>query len=72
VIVTSDHETVGHALIDGDENLGTTVSAFSSDLHTAAMVPLFANGPGAAAFSGVYNNTELFDKFLAYYNLAQK
>lgn len=72
VIVTSDHETGGHALIDGDEYLGSTVSAFSSDLHTAAMVPLFASGPGAAAFSGVYNNTELFEKFLAFYGLARK
>jgi alkaline phosphatase len=28
------------------------------------MVPVFAYGPGAEAFSGIYENTEVFDKLL--------
>lgn len=60
VIVTSDHETGGMTLTEGsfeDENLGNV--HFSTNKHTAGMVPIFAYGPGAEHFGGVRKNSEI-------------
>jgi alkaline phosphatase len=37
---------------------------FSSGHHTAEPVPVFAFGPGAEAFSGVYQNTDIYYKMM--------
>lgn len=54
VVVTADHETGGITLpmktIEKDKIVKPT---FSSDNHTAAMVPVFAYGPGAENFAGI-------------------
>lgn len=71
VLVVSDHETGGYAVTGGDELSGEAYGEFVTTFHTADMVPLFADGPGAAAFMGVYENTELFYKMLNYYGLSQ-
>jgi len=56
VLVLSDHETGGLALLpDGD----SLVAAYSSTGHTGEMVPLFAHGPGALAFGGIRDNDEI-------------
>ncbi|NNC71004.1 MAG: alkaline phosphatase [Flavobacteriaceae bacterium] len=73
VIVTADHETGGFTLAptlkqtedglsysDYDEITGT----FSTTGHSASLIPVFAYGPGSEAFSGVYDNTEIFFKIL--------
>ena len=73
VIVTADHETGGFTLSstlkktedgrsysDYNEITGT----FSTNGHSATLIPVFAYGPGAEAFSGVYENTEIFHKIL--------
>ena len=73
VIVTADHETGGFTLSstakkteegksysDYNEITGT----FSTNGHSATLVPVFAYGPGAEAFSGIYENTEIFHKIL--------
>ena len=61
VIVTADHETGGYAI-----NTGSTreklVTAFTSDYHTGVMIPVFAHGPGAKRFSGIYENTAIYKK----------
>lgn len=61
VIVTADHETGGFSI-----NLGTTqdtmVTEFTTDYHTAEMIPVFAFGPGSEKFSGIYENTAIYDK----------
>ncbi len=61
VVVTADHETGGFSI-----NLGTTqdtmVTEFTTDYHTAEMIPVFAYGPGAERFSGIYENTAIYDK----------
>jgi len=58
VIVTADHETGGFALHDGSINdRKVSESGFTSDYHTGAMVPVFAQGPGSAAFAGIGDNT---------------
>ena len=61
VIVTADHETGGFAV-----NMGSTkdslVTAFTTDYHTAELIPVFAYGPGAERFSGIYENTSIYTK----------
>ena len=67
VIITADHETGGYAIIDGDIETGKVVGAFTTDYHTPTMVPVFAYGPGAEAFQGIYKNTAIFDKMMGLY-----
>ncbi len=64
VIVTSDHETGGLTLTGGDVNEKTIEVNFSTDYHTADMVPVFAYGPGAENFIGIYDNTDVFHKMM--------
>ncbi|MCD4745320.1 MAG: alkaline phosphatase [Bacteroidales bacterium] len=70
IVITADHETGGFCLIDGDLTLNTIEGAFASDEHTAVMVPVFAFGPGAENFIGVYENTEIFYKFINQSNIS--
>ena len=65
VIVTSDHETGGLTLPGGDINNHSINAMFSSDDHTGVMVPVFAYGPGAEEFGGIYENTDVFKKMMA-------
>ncbi|TXE08391.1 alkaline phosphatase [Gelidibacter salicanalis] len=69
VIVTSDHETGGLTLIDGDKEEGRIVCKFSTDGHSGAMVPVYAFGPGSEKFNGIYENTAIFDKIKELLNL---
>ncbi len=64
VIITADHETGGLAIIDGNFEKGTFEGKFSTSHHTGVMVPVMAYGAGAAAFSGIYHNTAIFDKIM--------
>lgn len=61
VIVTGDHECGGLSLNDGDSKK-TFRPRFSERLHTAALVPVFAYGPGADLFMGIYDNTLIYNK----------
>jgi alkaline phosphatase len=67
VIVTADHETGGLAINPGSTR-DSLVAAFTSTYHTAAMIPVFAYGPGAEAFHGIYENTAIFDKMKKAFN----
>jgi alkaline phosphatase len=60
VIVTADHETGGLGLNGGTAN--TLDPKFTTNGHTAVMVPVFAYGPGASLFRGIYENTEIYQK----------
>lgn len=62
VVVTADHETGGYAISGGDLKKKEVTGTFTTDYHTATMVPVFAFGPGAESFAGVYDNTEIFFK----------
>ncbi|PPK87655.1 alkaline phosphatase [Neolewinella xylanilytica] len=64
VIVTADHETGGLGVATGTTN-GSVRADFLSVDHTGTLVPLFAYGPGAAAFTGVFENTEVFHRIMA-------
>jgi alkaline phosphatase len=58
VVVTADHETGGMSLVNGlPEQPETHEIGFITERHTAAMVPVFAYGPGAELFTGIYDNT---------------
>jgi len=64
VIVTGDHETGGFAVQPGS-TLNNIEVAFTTTKHTALMIPVFAEGPGAEAYRGIYENTAIFDKIKA-------
>jgi alkaline phosphatase len=64
LIVTADHETGGLSLLSGNPKEASVVGSFSSNDHTPLPVPVFAYGPGSEAFSGVYPNTEVFQKIM--------
>jgi alkaline phosphatase len=73
VIVTADHETGGFTLSSKtvEKEDGSSYSdynqlemTFSTDGHSATLIPVFAYGPGAEEFAGIYENTEIFDKIL--------
>ncbi|HMQ48729.1 MAG TPA: alkaline phosphatase [Saprospiraceae bacterium] len=61
VIVTADHETGGYAINPGSTQ-DSIVAGFTSKYHTAALIPVFAYGPGAELFSGIFENTAIFDR----------
>ncbi len=65
VIITADHETGGFSILKGGPHNPEIKGAFASGKHTGVMVPVFAYGPGAEFFSGIYENTEIFEKMKA-------
>ncbi len=68
VVVTADHETGGLTLIDPDRKYTRTDFKFSTTSHSAVFVPVFAYGPQAARFSGIQDNTEIFNKIMTIAN----
>ena len=67
VVVTADHETGGVTIVNGNMKSHTVKLNFSAKGHTAEMVPVFAFGPGAENFSGIFDNTAFLGKFLSCY-----
>lgn len=61
VIVTADHETGGLAINPGSKK-GKIETAFNTNGHTGTLVPVFAYGPGAEEFKGIYENTAIYHK----------
>ncbi len=60
VIVTSDHETGGYAVLDGSvAEKRVSRTGFTTGGHSASMVPLLAYGPGSARLGGIHDNTFL-------------
>jgi alkaline phosphatase len=60
VIVTGDHETGGLTLVDGNSETGLITAQYMTDDHTPIMLPVYAYGPFARKFTGVYENTRFF------------
>jgi alkaline phosphatase len=54
IVVVADHSTGGLA-VHGDST-GNLAAHYTTDGHIQGMIPMFAIGPGAAAFAGVMNN----------------
>jgi alkaline phosphatase len=61
VIITADHETGGLAINKGSR-LDSLDMRFTSDYHTADMIPVFAEGPRDEEFMGIYENTAIYNK----------
>lgn len=65
VIVTADHETGGFAIMGGSIKDRKVEGAFTTDHHTGVMIPVFAYGPGAEEFGGIYQNTDIYHKMIS-------
>jgi alkaline phosphatase len=59
VLVTADHETGGLTIPHRSTDDTDVEVAWSTDGHTASPVPIYALGPNAERFAGVYDNTEI-------------
>jgi len=70
VIVLADHETGGFNLSskasdeENEDDYNTIIPSFATKGHSASLIPVFAYGPGAENFAGIYKNFEIFEKIL--------
>jgi alkaline phosphatase len=62
IVVTGDHETGGLALARQSDSL---FLAYHTTDHTAELVPLFAQGPGAERFGGLLTNEQVGQRLIA-------
>ena len=65
VIITGDHETGGMSVHNVDLEKGGVEARFTTSGHSSVMLPVYAYGPGADMFIGIYENTAIFDKMMA-------
>jgi len=63
VVITGDHETGGLMILDGDFEAKTVETVFNTGGHTGILIPVYAYGPGAEKFTGIYENTGFKAKF---------
>jgi alkaline phosphatase len=59
VLVTGDHDTGGVGFVSGREYGERVRVSWATQEHTSHWVPVYAFGPGAERFGGVFENTEL-------------
>lgn len=64
VVITADHETSGFTMPQGNMENKMIEGDFTTDDHTATMVPIFAYGPHSKEFQGVYENSDVYHKIL--------
>ncbi len=64
VIVTADHETGGYTLSSDGNDYNKIKPSFSTPGHSATMVPVFAEGPGASYFNGIFESIEIYNKMM--------
>jgi len=65
VLITSDHETGGLILFDGDYKTGKVTGTFTTNDHTGLPVPLLSYGPGAENFTGFLQNSDIPKKVIS-------
>ncbi len=78
LVVTADHETGEVSLGKKyqpvatfgfrNEIPGELSVNFNSDQHSAELIPVFAMGPGAEAFQGIYQNKDIYHKIREVYS----
>ncbi|MCB0647950.1 MAG: alkaline phosphatase [Saprospiraceae bacterium] len=61
LVITADHETGGMAINPGSNSDSLSIS-FATTHHSGTLIPVFAAGPGAELFQGIYENTSIYDK----------
>ncbi|WP_320052112.1 alkaline phosphatase [uncultured Acetobacteroides sp.] len=69
VIVLADHDTGGVTLPPAEvnslsEEYGNYAIKFSTGAHCGTLIPVFAYGPGAEKFQGIYQNSDVFHKIM--------
>ncbi|PLX04922.1 MAG: alkaline phosphatase [Marinilabiliales bacterium] len=64
LVVLGDHETGGFTLGADNGNYNKIKPVFSTTSHSATLIPVFAYGPGADNFKGIYQNSEIFNKIM--------
>ncbi|MDQ0783456.1 alkaline phosphatase [Chryseobacterium sp. W4I1] len=69
VVVVGDHETGGLTLLDGSLKEGWVFGNFSTNDHTSIPSSVFAYGPNSQEFTGLFENTEIFNKILSAYGI---
>jgi len=73
VVVTADHETGGYSLsaaeVRKQRDYRHIKPTFSTGGHSASLIPVYAYGPGAAHFQGIYQNHDIFKKMLKAVNI---
>ncbi|GJM27464.1 MAG: alkaline phosphatase [Cyclobacteriaceae bacterium] len=71
VVVTADHETGGLALTAAkdlnDESNFKIDPTFSTNGHTACLIPVFSYGPSAEDFTGIYENNEIYYRMMRWF-----
>ena len=65
VIVTADHATGAMTLLDGNIANQSVAVNFANDGHNGVALPVYAWGPHAEDFVGIYENAELSNKIKA-------
>jgi alkaline phosphatase len=61
IVVTGDHECGGLSI--GAKSKWSKVEPdWAARMHTGTLVPVYAYGPGASTFNGIYENTDIFYK----------
>ena len=71
VLVTADHESGGLSIESGSK-VNKLKYGFTTNGHTASMIPVFAFGPGSERFYGIYQNTEIYSKMRKALKLKEK
>lgn len=67
VVVTADHETGGNAILPTQSlRSGRTKQEWTSGNHSGAHIPVYAYGPDAEVFTGMYDNTDIVKKISAF------
>ncbi len=61
LLVTGDHECGGLS-INAGSRWADVKPAWATRVHTGTCVPVYAYGPGAQQFNGIYENTEIYWK----------
>lgn len=64
IVITADHETGGFSIPHGDLQTNMIEGDFTTDDHSATLIPVFSYGPESDLFTGVYENNEIFHKIL--------
>ena len=64
VVLTADHECGGVSVHDGKNSMLDI--RFTSDYHSANIIPIWATGPGAEVFDAFMDNTEIGRMLIEY------
>lgn len=71
LVITGDHETGGLSIMNGNLDEGTVMMKFTTGGHTGVPIPVYAFGPGAEKFTGIYENTAFKEKFIQAWGLTE-